>query len=67
MHGCNLDDLKTGFKKNTLNQFTKLLLQYNDIAHYEVASRDRHYHFWKRNSLGVKLFTNLFLLKNYIT
>ncbi len=57
MHGYNLDDVQTSFKKHTAKQFTKLLLKDNNIANYQVASPDRKHHFWKRNSLGVELFT----------
>ena len=67
MHGYNLDDVHTSFKKYTSMQFTKLLLEDNNIAHYEVASNDRKHHFWQRNSLGVELFTESVFLKNCIT
>ena len=57
MHGYNLDDVQTSFKKHTSKQFKNLLLEDNVIADYEITSPDRKHHFWKRNSLGVELFS----------
>ena len=68
LHGYTLDDIQTSFKKHTSKQFTKLLLEDKNITQYKVTSPDRKHHFWKRNSLGIELFTEaVFIQKlNYI-
>ena len=63
MHGHHLDNIQTSFKKHTLKEFTKLLKEDKDIGPYEVTLTDRKHHFWKRNSLGVELFTELVLIQ----
>ena len=68
MHGYNLNDLQTSFKKHTSKEFLKLSVDDKNSTQYEVALPDRKHHFWKRNSLGVELFTeSVFIQKlNYI-
>ena len=55
--GNTLSDIQTSFKKFTSQQFIKLLKQDKKSNNYEVNSADRKHHFWKRNSLGIELFT----------
>jgi putative transposase len=68
MYGYNLKDIQTSFKKYTANQFAKLLTEDKNIEQYAVNAIDRKYHFWKRNSLGIELFSEtVFIQKlNYI-
>jgi putative transposase len=68
MHGHDLKEIQTSFKKFTSQQFLKLLKKENRLVAYEVNSADRKHHFWKRNSLGTELFTREVLLQklNYI-
>ena len=53
----NLSDVQTSFKKFTSQQFIKLLKKDDKLNSYEVNAIDRKHHFWKRNSLGIELFT----------
>ena len=68
LHGYSLDGIQTSFKKHTSKQFIKLLSEDKNIAQYEATLPDRKHHFWKRNSLGVELFTELVFTQklNYI-
>ena len=68
LHGYSLHDIQTSFKKYTAQEFVRLLKEDKNIAKYEVALPDRKHHFWKRNSLGIELFTEyVFMQKlNYI-
>ena len=68
MHGYSLKEIQTSFKKYTSKEFVRLLKEDKNLSQYEVASPDRNHHFWKRNSLGIELFTeSVFIQKlNYI-
>ena len=68
MHGYLMKEVQTSFNKHTSKQFLKLLEDDKNIKLYKVDSPDRKQHFWKRNSLGIELFTeSAFLQKfNYI-
>ncbi len=55
--GYSLDKAQKSFKKFTSQQFIKLLQADNRLGDYKVSAADRKHHFWKRNSLGVELFT----------
>ena len=68
MHGYAMKEVQTSFNKHTSKQFLKLLEDDKNIKLYKVSSPDRKHHFWKRNSLGIELFTeSAFLQKfNYI-
>ena len=68
LHGYSLKDIQTSFKKYTVKEFVGLLKEDENLTQYEVASPDRNHHFWKRNSLGIELFTvSVFIQKlNYI-
>jgi putative transposase len=55
--GNNLMDIQTSFKKFTAQQFLKLLRGDAELNNYQVNAVDRKHHFWKRNSLGIELFT----------
>lgn len=66
LHGYTLKELQTSFKKYTSKQFLKLLEDDKMIEQYKVNSSDRKHHFWKRNSLGIELFTeSAFLQKKF--
>ena len=68
MHGHTLREVQTSFNKHTSKQFLKLLEADKNIELYKVKSPDRKHHFWKRNSLGIELFTEAAFLQkfNYI-
>lgn len=68
MHGYTLKEVQASFKKFTAKQFLKLLQEDKQIDLYKVSKPDRQHNFWKRNSLGIELFTeSAFLQKlNYI-
>jgi REP element-mobilizing transposase RayT len=68
LRGYTLAQAQTSFKKHTSKQFLKRLEADKYIEKYEVNSPDRKHYFWKRNSLGIELFTeSAFLQKlNYI-
>ncbi len=68
MHGYTLKEVQTSFKKFNAKQFLKLLQEDKQIELYKVSKPDRPHNFWKRNSLGIDLFTeSAFLQKlNYI-
>jgi len=57
MAGNSLNQVQTSFKKFTSKQFIKLLEADKKLDLYEVNAADRKHYFWKRNSLGVELFT----------
>ena len=57
MPGYTLGQVQTAFKKFTSKQFKKLLEDDKKLEDYEVNAADRKHHFWKRNSLGIELFT----------
>lgn len=55
--GHDLKAIEVSFKKFTASAFTKELRETGDIKLYEVHKADRQHHYWKRNSLGIELFT----------
>ena len=55
--GYRLNEIQTSFKKYTSKEFLRLLKEEDKLNEYEVNAADRKHHFWKRNSLGVELFT----------
>lgn len=55
--GHSLKEVQTAFKKYTSQHFIKMLKEENNLQKYEVKKADRKHHFWKRNSLGIDLFT----------
>ena len=68
LHGFTLNQIQTSFKKHTSKQFLALLKIDTHIDLFQVSTADRKHHFWKRNSLGIELFTEaVFIQKfNYI-
>ena len=52
-----LKTVQTSFKKFTSLQFLYLPKNEEKLQDYEVNASDRKHHFWKRNSLGIALFT----------
>ena len=68
LHGYTLKAEQTSFKKFTAKQFLKLLQEDKQLALYKVSKPDRQHNFWKRNSLGIELFTDYAFLQklNYI-
>ena len=68
MPGYTIKEVQTSFNKHTSKQFLKLLEDDKNVKLYKNDSPDRKHHFWKRNSLGIELFTeSAFLQKfNYI-
>ena len=68
LHSHTLREVQTSFNKHTSKQFLKLLEADKNIELYKVNSPDRKHHFWKRNSLGIELFTEAAFLQkfNYI-
>lgn len=68
MHGYRLNQVQTSFKKFTAKQFLKLLQEDEQTELYKVSKPDRNHNFWKRNSLGIELFTEYAFLQklNYI-
>ena len=63
LHGFTLRQIQTSFKKNTSKQFLELLKIDKLIDQYKVASADRKHNFWKRNSLGIELFSETVFLQ----
>ncbi len=55
--GHDLREIETGFKNFTANRFTKELKLDGNLHLYEVNAADRKHQYWKRNSLGVEIFT----------
>jgi putative transposase len=55
--GHELKAIEKSFKKFTAGAFTKELRKTGGLKSYEVNEADRQHHFWKRNSLGIELFT----------
>ena len=68
MDGYSLREAQTSFKKFTARQFLKLLQEDKQLIVYKVFKPDRQHNFWKRNSLGIELFTEYAFLQklNYI-
>ena len=65
MHGYTLKEVQTSFNKHTSKQFLKLLEADKNFELYKVNSPDRKHHFWKRNSLGIELFTEAAFLQKF--
>ena len=57
LHGHLLEDIQTSFAKYTSKQFLKFTIAEKRSNLYEVNAADRKHNFWKRNPLGVELFT----------
>jgi REP element-mobilizing transposase RayT len=57
MTGNTLHDVQVSLKKFTSQQFIKLLETEESLNSYQVNVADRKYSFWKRNSLGIELFS----------
>ena len=57
MGGYYLEDIQSSFARHTAKEFLKLLTAQNKTASYKVNEADRKHHFWKRDPLGVELFT----------
>ena len=55
--GYFLDDIQTSFAKHTSKEFLKLLKKDQKLDTYAVHAPDRKHHFWKRNPLGIELFS----------
>ena len=68
MPGYSLKKLQVSFTNHTSKEFLKVLKAENRLKEYEVNSADRKHAFWKRNPLGIELFTpTVFAQKlNYI-
>jgi putative transposase len=64
MPGYCLKNIQTSFKKYTSQQFVNLVENNSTQENYLAYTGDRMYHFWKRNSLGIELFSpKVFLQK----
>ena len=57
MPGHSLKAVQVSFLKHTSKEFIKLLIRDNKSKSYEVNKADRKHQFWKRDSLGIELFT----------
>jgi len=57
MGGYYLKDIQSSFSRHTAKEFLKLLTAESKLSSYKVREADRDHHFWKRNPLGVELFT----------
>ncbi len=57
MHGYHLKKIQDNFLKITAKKFKDKLISSGKVEVYEVNAADRKYNFWKRDSLGVELFT----------
>ncbi len=56
-HGYLLEDIQVSFTKHTSKEFLKMLSMENKLKEYEVSAPDRKHAFWKRNPLGIELYT----------
>ena len=61
--GYHLKDIQTSFAKHTAKEFLKALKAENKINQYEVNIADRKHSFWKRNPLGIELYTEAVFLQ----
>jgi putative transposase len=61
-------EVQLSFKKHTSKEFLRLLREDNKLHQYEVNAFDRKHHFWKRNCLGIELFSRMVFYQklNYI-
>ena len=55
--GHDLKSIETSFKKFTAAAFTEELKKTADLKLYKVNKADRQHHYWKRNSLGIEIFS----------
>jgi putative transposase len=63
-----LKQVQNSFIRQTAKAFKEALQKEDKLKEYEVNKADRKYNFWKRDSLGIELFSSaVFLQKlNYI-
>jgi putative transposase len=63
-----LRQVQNSFIRQTAKAFKEALQKEDTLKEYEVNKADRKYNFWKRDSLGIELFSSaVFLQKlNYI-
>jgi putative transposase len=63
-----LKQVQNSFIRQTAKAFKEALQKEDKLKEYEVCKVDRKYNFWKRDSLGIELFSSaVFLQKlNYI-
>ena len=54
----SIKQIQNSFIKHTSKEFKKQLEKENALKDYKVNAADRKYNFWKRDSLGVELFTS---------
>ena len=52
-----IQKIQTSFLKHTSKEFKKLLEEDKNLEAYKVDAIDRHYNFWKRDSLNIELYT----------
>jgi putative transposase len=57
LHGYDLKDIQSSFARHTAKKFLHLVSAEGGSELYKVNSPDRDHNFWKRNPLGVELFT----------
>ena len=57
LHGHLLNDIQTSFAKFTSKKFLQLTTAQKSVNLYKVNAADRKHNLWKRNPLGVELFT----------